>query len=117
MGKHRRTRGQGIGATAPVAPPATGSAAPPAATVRRPTCILLPDANILLDHPQLTRWRADGVDLTVVILERIAQELHGLGQRPDATGAAARRASLELATWRARGPHAPCPSGSPRVRI
>ena len=84
----RRRTGSSRSVTPPLARGVAGtvpraSAVPtlaPAPTARPPACILVPDANILLDHPQLGRWRADGTDLTVLVLERIAQELHGLGK-------------------------------------
>ncbi len=80
-------------------------------------CTLFLDANVLLDHPELSRWRTDRSNLTVVVLARVAQEIHGLGRRADATAAQARRASLALEALRQRGPRAPLNPGCPRVQL
>jgi hypothetical protein len=79
--------------------------------------VLFVDANVLIDHPDLTRWRVDYPRVTVVVLDRVARELHGLGLREGAAAAQARRASLSLEALRQRGRHAPTGSGRPRVLI
>jgi hypothetical protein len=78
--------------------------------------VLFVDANVLLDFPELRRWRLDAPDVTVVVLERVEREILGLARRQDFDGAAARRAQLALEDVRQRGAAA-TPRGGPRVRL
>ncbi|GEM_PF-1736101 len=91
---------------------------PTAPRARRRACVLFVDANVLLDQPELSHWRADWPELTIVVLERVVAELRGLARRQgDASAAAARRALLALEALRQRGPGAPVKRGAPRVQL
>lgn len=87
----------------------------PAASQR--DCVLFVDANVLIDHPDLARWRIDYPRVTVMVLDRVVRELHGLGLREGAAAAQARRASVALEAFRQRGRDAPTASGRPRVQL
>ena len=80
-------------------------------------CVLFVDANVLLDQPDLARWRTDRPDRTIIILERIAREIQGLGRRGDASAAQARRAALALEAYRQRGLGAAVGRGRPTFRL
>lgn len=65
-------------------------------------CLLYLDTNLLLDFPELDRYRGQHGQLTLVVLEAVASELEGLGRGSDDTAGRARRAWLALEALRRR---------------
>ncbi|MBI4491786.1 MAG: hypothetical protein HY690_03225 [Chloroflexi bacterium] len=65
-------------------------------------CVLYLDTNLLLDFPELERYRGEYSQLTLVVLDAVVRELEGLRRGRDDTAVRAQRAWLALEALRRR---------------